>query len=304
MFQHHALSSYALTCALLSSVPPYFCTAVNTPCQAFVVASCTERRDATLHHTLACHAASMRPGAPVDSKEADPAAAGPAAADPAAADPAAAGPAAAGPAAAGASPSAAEASGAEAVVAAAEPPLAAASASPSAAEASSGAEALVVAAEEPPLAAAAAGAAAAAEAGEAAAGAVVGAAAGEQPPAAAASLSPFAAEAAAEEEEEAAGSARTAATGSPAGEAGPEAWTPPGPRTALGKRQMGSARMGSLQNSCFLTEGTSWVSPSTYFCIPRSARAYLFPQSVKIITFVAAPFVYICIYLYIFVYII
>ena len=36
----------------------------------------------------------------------------------------------------------------------------------------------------------------------------------------------------------------------------------------------------SLQLSCFLT-GTFWVLPLTYFYIPKSARAYLFPQSVE-----------------------
>ena len=31
-----------------------------------------------------------------------------------------------------------------------------------------------------------------------------------------------------------------------------------------------------------------WVLPLTYFYLPKSARAYLFPQSVKFITFAAA----------------
>ena len=49
---------------------------------------------------------------------------------------------------------------------------------------------------------------------------------------------------------------------------------------AVRKGQMGSALMRSLQMSCFLT-GIFGVLPLTYFDIPRSARAYLFPQSVK-----------------------
>ena len=47
----------------------------------------------------------------------------------------------------------------------------------------------------------------------------------------------------------------------------------------LGRGQMGSALMGSLQISCFLT-GTFWVLPLACFYPPKSAREYLFPQSV------------------------
>ena len=53
-------------------------------------------------------------------------------------------------------------------------------------------------------------------------------------------------------------------------------------RNLLGKGQMGSALMGSLQISCFLT-GTFWVLPLTYCYLPKSARVHLFPQSVKFI---------------------
>ena len=56
----------------------------------------------------------------------------------------------------------------------------------------------------------------------------------------------------------------------------------------LGKGQMGSALMGSLQSSCFLT-GTFWVLPLIYFYLPKSARAYLFPQSVKNHDFCSGP---------------
>ena len=43
---------------------------------------------------------------------------------------------------------------------------------------------------------------------------------------------------------------------------------------------MGSAPTGSLRISCVLT-GTFGVLPLTYFDFPKSARAYLFPQSAK-----------------------
>ena len=41
----------------------------------------------------------------------------------------------------------------------------------------------------------------------------------------------------------------------------------------------------------FFVRGTFWVLPLTYFYLPKSARAYHFSQSVKIITFAAAPLV-------------
>ena len=56
----------------------------------------------------------------------------------------------------------------------------------------------------------------------------------------------------------------------------------------LGKGQMGSALMGSLRISCFWT-GTFWLLPLTYFSLPKSARAYPFPQSVKIDYFRNGP---------------
>ena len=58
---------------------------------------------------------------------------------------------------------------------------------------------------------------------------------------------------------------------------------------SLGKGQMGSALMGSLQDCMFLDRGTFWVLPITYFYLPKSARAYLFPQSVKIPYFCSGP---------------
>ena len=48
----------------------------------------------------------------------------------------------------------------------------------------------------------------------------------------------------------------------------------------FGKGQMGSALMGSLQFFMFFDRGS--FGYSTYFYLPRSARAYLFPHSVKI----------------------
>ena len=59
----------------------------------------------------------------------------------------------------------------------------------------------------------------------------------------------------------------------------------------LGKGQMGSALTGSLQISCLFDRGTFWALPLTYFCIPKSARAYLFPQSLEFITCAEAPLV-------------
>ena len=64
-------------------------------------------------------------------------------------------------------------------------------------------------------------------------------------------------------------------------------------RDPFGKGQMGSALsalMGSLQIPCFLT-GTFWVLPLTYFYLPKSASAHLFPNLSKFITFAAAPLV-------------
>ena len=39
---------------------------------------------------------------------------------------------------------------------------------------------------------------------------------------------------------------------------------------------------------CF-SGGTFWVLPLTYFHLPKSARAYLFPQSVEIHCFLQRP---------------
>ena len=49
--------------------------------------------------------------------------------------------------------------------------------------------------------------------------------------------------------------------------------------------------MGSLQMSCVLTVGLcGQLLPVTYVYLPKSARAYLFPQSVKIHYFCSGPF--------------
>ena len=59
---------------------------------------------------------------------------------------------------------------------------------------------------------------------------------------------------------------------------------------AFGKGRMGSALMGSLQVSCFLTEGPFGHSlPFTYFNLPKSARVYRFPQAVKIRYWCSGP---------------
>ena len=69
------------------------------------------------------------------------------------------------------------------------------------------------------------------------------------------------------------------------------AWPRPCPAraSAFGKGQLGSALMGSLQIACLLTEGPFGYSRLTYFYLPRSARAYLFPQSVKTHYFLQRP---------------
>ena len=58
----------------------------------------------------------------------------------------------------------------------------------------------------------------------------------------------------------------------------------------FGKGQIGSVLRGSLQVLCFLFDrGTFWVLPLTYLYLPKSARAYLFPQSVKTHYFRSGP---------------
>ena len=44
----------------------------------------------------------------------------------------------------------------------------------------------------------------------------------------------------------------------------------------------GVSTNGVTANFMFFDRGTFWVLPLTYFHIPKSARAYLFPRSVKI----------------------
>ena len=60
-------------------------------------------------------------------------------------------------------------------------------------------------------------------------------------------------------------------------------------QATFGKGQMGSALMGSLQISMWFDRGTFWVLPLTYFCLPKGARTYLFPQSVEINDFRSGP---------------
>ena len=65
-------------------------------------------------------------------------------------------------------------------------------------------------------------------------------------------------------------------------------WRGAAGRAAIGKGQMGSALMGSL-HFLFFDRGTFWVLPLSYFYLPKSARAYRFPQSVKINHFCSGP---------------
>ena len=53
-------------------------------------------------------------------------------------------------------------------------------------------------------------------------------------------------------------------------------------KQALGKGQNGVATNGVAANFMSFDRGTFWVFPFTYFYIPKSARTYLFPRSVKI----------------------
>ena len=49
------------------------------------------------------------------------------------------------------------------------------------------------------------------------------------------------------------------------------------------------ALMGSLQMSCLFDRWTFWVLQSAYVYLPKSARAYLLPQSVEIHYFCCGP---------------
>ena len=86
--------------------------------------------------------------------------------------------------------------------------------------------------------------------------------------------------------------------------------------TRQGKNGVSTNRVTAI---CVFDRGTFWVLPLTYFYLPKSARAYLLPQSVEstFITFAADPlvltpfvrnqyiyiYIYTCIYIYIYVYI-
>ena len=54
---------------------------------------------------------------------------------------------------------------------------------------------------------------------------------------------------------------------------------------------MGSALMGSLRISCFLTEGLFGLLPLAYFYLPKVPGRTFFPNLSKFITFAAAPLV-------------
>ena len=56
-----------------------------------------------------------------------------------------------------------------------------------------------------------------------------------------------------------------------------------------GKGLMGSALTGVTANFVFFDRGTFWVLLLTYLYIPKSDRAYLFPQSVRIHYFCSGP---------------
>ena len=63
------------------------------------------------------------------------------------------------------------------------------------------------------------------------------------------------------------------------------------PRTDR-KGTNGVSTNGVTANCMFLFDrGTFWVLPLTYFYLPKSARAYLFPRSAKMHDFSATPLV-------------
>ena len=51
----------------------------------------------------------------------------------------------------------------------------------------------------------------------------------------------------------------------------------------------GVSTNGVTADFMFFDRGTFWVLPLTYFYLPKSARAYLFPQPVKIQYFCSGP---------------
>ena len=59
----------------------------------------------------------------------------------------------------------------------------------------------------------------------------------------------------------------------------------------VGEGQMGSALINGVTANFMFFDGTFWVLPLTSFYLPKSARAYLFSQSVKFHYFCSAPLV-------------
>ena len=59
----------------------------------------------------------------------------------------------------------------------------------------------------------------------------------------------------------------------------------------FGKGQVnnGVSTNGATADFMFFDGGTFWVLPLSYFYLPKSAGAYLFPQSVKIHCFCSGP---------------
>ena len=53
----------------------------------------------------------------------------------------------------------------------------------------------------------------------------------------------------------------------------------------------GVSTNGVAANFMFVDRGIFWVLPLSYLNIPKSARVFLFPQSVKLVAFAAAPLV-------------
>ena len=77
--------------------------------------------------------------------------------------------------------------------------------------------------------------------------------------------------------------------GVPGGQAGPGRGAAAVGSADARKGADGVGTNGVTANFMLFDRGTFGVLPLTYFCIPRSTRVYLFPQSVKINHFCSGP---------------
>ena len=67
-------------------------------------------------------------------------------------------------------------------------------------------------------------------------------------------------------------------------------WAPGALSVRIGRKGAnGVSTNGVTANFSFFDRGAFWVLPLTYFCLTQSARAYIFPQSVKIHDLCSSP---------------